>query len=336
MEENFRKVLLKGAINVACKSETEKDSDGNPKIMCVWRARKEDIISAVRHIANKSAQTGYDISIRGVYYKLVAQNLIPNYRQAYKKLGDIIRDARYAGVLDWDVIKIDGARSKQIQYAVDGVDDALEDTIEKYKLDRQAGQSNYIEVWCEKDTLVDLLRTITDKYHIPLCIAKGRQSTSAIYKAYQRARHAVSEGRQVKLIYVGDHDPDGLDMIRDVKDRINEMLESSQTHYENCGLDYKYHLTGALEVIPAALTLDQIRQYNLPPNYAKETSACYKKYVKTYKTTECWEVDALDNEILHDIVEKHILDLINVVMYTNIIEQEKADRETLREFIDNR
>lgn len=338
MKEGFSKKLLTGKIKVSCKKEV----GGKNKVVDIWEARKEDIVDAVIAITNRAATTGYGISIRGVFYKLVAQNLILNYKQTYQKLTNIIKDCRYAGVVDWDAVKVDGARVKQIDYSVDGVDHALEDTIDQYKLDRQEGQPNYIEVWCEKDTLVDLLRIVTDKYHVPLCIAKGRQSTSAIYKAYQRFRDEITNGRPIKLLYIGDHDPDGLDMIRDIKARATYMLQNStldysQTKYHyNSTLDYKKHLQGALEVVPVALTLDQVRHYDLPPNFAKETSKCYAWYINTFNTTECWEVDALDNEILHNLVDQQIQDLINVDLYTNIIEQEKADKQTLRKFIDTK
>ncbi len=338
MKEQFGDKRLYGKIKVSCK----KEIDGKNKVVAVWEARKEDIVDAVIDITNKAALTGYGISIRGIYYKLVGENLILNYQQTYQKLTKIIQDCRYSGVVDWDAVKVDGARAKQIDYSVEGVDDALDDTIRQYKLDRQEGQPNYIEVWCEKDTLVDLLRMITDKYHIPLCIAKGRQSTSAIYKAYQRFRQEITNGRPVKVLYVGDHDPDGLDMIRDVKARTLDMLQNStldysQTEYHyNSTLDYKRHLQGALEVIPVALTLDQVRQYSLPPNFAKEDSACYEWYIDTFGTTECWEVDALDGEVLYGLVEHQIQELINIDLYTNIVEREKADRQALIDFINTK
>jgi hypothetical protein len=129
----------------------------------------------------------------------------------------------------------------------------------------------------------------------------------------------------VKLIYIGDHDPSGKDMIRDIKDRVLFMLNNSI--YSQ---DYK---SSGFEVLPIALTLDQIREYNLPANKIKESDKITPWYVKTFRTKECWEVDALDSEVLSDILEKTILDLIDIDLYNEVLEQEAKDIEALKKLL---
>jgi len=332
MKERFQKRLLSGKIKVSCKK--------NGKVVAIWESRKEDLIEVILHITQNAHNDGYSLSLRRVFYELLSRNLIKNYLEPYNKLSKIVGDMKYTGVLDWNFIKVDEARGLKIDYSVDNITDALEDTVDQYKLDRQEGQTTYIEVWSEKDTLVDVLKRITSKYHIPLCIVKGRNSSSAMYKAYQRFRERISQGDLVNIIYVGDHDPCGLDMIRDVRERISFMLDNSTLDYSTINwnmistLDYKYALPEAFEVLPVALTKYQIDKYNLPANYAKETDNLYKWYVKETGSTECWEIDALDYSTLTGIVEGTICNLIDMDIYKEIIAKELKDKQALKDFIE--
>jgi len=331
MKEKFEDRLMKGKIRITCKKEGKK--------VAVWEARKEDIIEAIMEVTAAEMQKGFAISLRGLFYKLVSQNLILNYLEPYQKLSSIVDDCKYSGLLDWNAIKVDGARDMRIDYSVDGIPDALNDTITQYKLNRQEGQSNYIEVWCEKETLVDILRRVTDKYHIPLCIVKGRNSSSAIYKGYQRFREEIDTGRPAKLIYIGDHDPSGLDMIRDIEQRTAFMLKNSRVDYSrynasyNSTLEYKTLLPEYFAVMPIALTMYQVKRYNLPDNYAKESDKLFNWYVQTYKTDKSWEVDALNSSVLTKLLEKTITGLMDLDLYENILQREAEDKAKLVAFI---
>jgi len=331
MREKFEDRLMKGKIKISCKKEGKK--------VAVWEARKEDIIAAIMEVTTAEMAKGFSISLRGLFYKLVSQNLILNYLEPYQKLSSIVDDCKYSGLLDWNAIKVDGARGQRIDYSVDGIPDALNDTITQYKLDRQEGQFNYIEVWCEKETLVDILRRVTDKYHLPLCIVKGRNSSSAIYKGYQRFREEIDTGRPAKLVYIGDHDPSGLDMIRDIEQRISFMLKNSTVDYSRYNsflystLEYKSLLPEYFEVMPIALTMHQVKRYNLPDNYAKETDKLFNWYLETYKTDKSWEVDALDSSVLTELLEKTVTGLLDLDLYENILQREAEDKQKLVAFI---
>jgi hypothetical protein len=331
MKEKFDNRLMRGKIKISCKQDK--------KVVAVWEARKEDIIDAIIGITNRELQDGLNISLRGLFYKLVSQNLILNYLECYQKLSNLVDDCKYGGILDWNAIKVDDARNQRIDYCVENIPDALEDTVLQYKLNRQEGQPLYIEVWCEKETLVDVLRRITDKYHIPLCIVKGRDSSTAIYNGYQRFREELAQEREVRLIYIGDFDPSGKDMIRDIEDRIRFMLDNSTVDYSKhyCNqistLEYKSKLPKAFKVDSIALTMNQIEKYRLPTNYAKESDRLYNWYIEKFKTKDCWEVDALDRKILTEILEEAIINLMDLDMYKKILQKEIDDKQFLEDFI---
>lgn len=209
--EKFEERLLSGNINVACKFD-----DGSVRY---WSTKKETVVQHIRQIVNEYAAEGYVLTLRQLHYQLVTQNWIVNHDTAYKKLGSILDDCRYGGVIDWNAIE-DRGRVPYIPYSVEDIDDALQDTIDQYRLNRQEGQSNLVELWTEKDALSGILKRTTSKYHIRLVVNKGYTSSSALYNAYHRILEALVEGKKFTILYFGDHDPSGLDMVRDISERL--------------------------------------------------------------------------------------------------------------------
>ena len=82
--------------------------------------------------------------------------------------------------------------------------DALDDTANYYRLDRQRTQKQTIEVWTEKDAISGILKRITEKFHVRLGINKGYSSSAAMYRAYERFVEDINQGRKVTVLYFGD------------------------------------------------------------------------------------------------------------------------------------
>ncbi len=222
MKEFFENRLLTGDIKITCKFE-----DGTVRI---WKDRKEAVVQHIIDIVDEYAAEGYVLTLRQLHYQFVKSNWIVNHDSAYSKLGDILDDCKYTGVIDWNNIE-DRGRKPYLPYHVKDVEDALNDTIEQYRIDRQDGQDVHIELWSEKDALSAILQRSTEKYHIQLVINKGYTSSSAIYSAYKRFVNHISKGKRVVVLYFGDHDPSGLDMVRDIRDRVELMLRNG-IHFE--------------------------------------------------------------------------------------------------------
>lgn len=214
-KERFEERRLTGSIKVACKYE-----DGTVRY---WDTNKETVISHIVAIVNEYQREGYVLTLRQLHYQLVTQNWIVNHDTAYKKLGSILDDCRYSGVIDWDAIE-DRGRVPYIPYYVNSAQEAVDDTISQFRIDRQEKQQNCVELWTEKDALSGILKRTTNKYHIRLVVNKGYTSSSAIYNAYKRVVSRLLAGQKVTILYFGDHDPSGLDMVRDIKARLIFML----------------------------------------------------------------------------------------------------------------
>jgi len=317
-KEKFEDRKLTGAINVCCKFD-----DGSIKW---WRTRKEDVVANIISIVDEYAAEGYILTLRQLHYQFVGhvEGFI-NHITAYKKLGDIVDDCRYSGTIDWGAIE-DRGRVPYIPYSVNSVEHALQDTIDQYRLDRQEGQSNHVELWSEKDALAGILRRSTEKYHIQLIINKGYSSSSAMYSAYNRIlNNSLHEG-MTTILYFGDHDPSGLDMVRDISERLTFMIEQGE-----------YHLVASdiFQIIQIGLTMQQIKKYKLPPNPTKLTDSRSDKYIAKFGKT-CWEVDALKPQVLTSIIESHIQQQIDVEKYKEMVTREKGDIEELENFIRTR
>ena len=274
----------------------------------------EELLYHINSIIEEYSEQGYRLTLRQLYYQLVSRDIIPNQQKEYAKLSTLLTKGRMAGVVDWYAIE-DRLRKPYLEYSVDDIPDAIKDTIDQYKLNRQSGQEIYIELWVEKDALSGVLRDITDKYHIRLMVNRGYSSTTAMYDAYNRFNKAQKEGMKGLILYLGDHDPSGLDMIRDIKSRLE--------------------VFGVFpEVRQIGLTMEQIKKFNPPPNPAKVTDPRAKEYIEKFGRTS-WEVDALRPDVLHKLVKNNVEAEIDIDLFNKQINQEESDKLLLQKMSDN-
>ena len=271
-----------------------------------------EMLDIVNGILDELQAQGYTLTLRQLYYQLVAKGIIPNRQSEYSKLSTLLVKGRMCGVVDWNAIE-DRVRRPQLPYWVFDVEMAIDDTIKSYRLNRQSGQQHYIEVWCEKDALSGILSRVTSHYHIRLMINRGYSSASAMYRAYKRFLMYQEDLKDLVILYLGDHDPSGLDMIRDVDDRLRTF--------------------GVLvDVVHIALTMEQIEKYNPPPNPTKITDPRAEWYLNEYGNTS-WEVDALSPQILTELLKKEINYYVDEDMFNDVIKQEEEDKIELKEFV---
>ena len=188
--------------------------------------KNKEQLDTINSIIDEYAEEGYTLTLRQLYYQLVSRDIIPNMQSEYAKLSTLLVKGRMAGVVDWDAIE-DRIRVPNIPYSVDDIKNAIQDTIDQYRLNRQDGQDVYIELWVEKDALSGVLKRITHHYHINLMVNRGYSSCTAMHDAYERFVDKLIEGKKVVILYLGDHDPSGLDMVRDITERTKEFLINS-------------------------------------------------------------------------------------------------------------
>lgn len=274
------------------------------------RPERQVMIDAVNIILQDYHSQGYRLTLRQLYYQLVAQGTIPNSVKEYSKLSQTCVIGRMNGLLDWFMIE-DRIRVPYLEYYVDSPEDAIEDTLSHYKLNRQEGQSRHIEIWTEKDAVSNILKRVSEKFHVRLMVNRGYSSCSAMYETYKRFSRVDQE--QI-ILYVGDHDPSGLDMLRDIKTRLLEFG------------------TDDFRLIPVALTMSQIKKYKPPPNPAKISDPRAGWYINQFGNTS-WELDALSPKVLEAVVRTALLRHLDVIQYNFMIDQEDKDKIKLKNII---
>jgi hypothetical protein len=249
------------------------------------------------------------LTLRQLYYQLVSRGFIANTQKEYSKVSRVLTDARYSGLVDWSMIE-DRVRLPKLPNHFENLNDLIDAAVRSYKLDRWKGQEYTVELFCEKDALASVLYPIANEWHVTFAVNRGYASATAMYDT---ALRLANSGRKPVILYLGDHDPSGLDMIRDVETRINEF-----------GVNVK--------VIPIAITIEQIRKYDPPPNPAKITDTRATEYINRYGRYS-WEVDALPPDILQTLVKEKIRNYVDIGLMDKIKGKESRDKTKLLKLV---
>lgn len=189
-------------------------------------------MAVANSICEEYASQGLVLTLRQLYYQHVARGLVPNEQREYDRLGDLCKDARMNGLMDWDYL-IDRTRNLMSWKTYKGPEEAMKEFAEKYHRDMWAPQHQRIEVWVEKDAAIGVVEGVCSANSVPYFSCRGYTSVSEIHSAAQRLRWHIENGNQVTILHIGDHDPSGLDMTRDIEDRlrklrVGQVLSSSQ------------------------------------------------------------------------------------------------------------
>jgi len=268
------------------------------------------IIETADAICTEYEGMGFDLSLRQLYYQFVARGLLDNTEANYKRLGSIISDARLAGLIDWDRIK-DRGRETVENLHWSSLRERLFSAARVYREDTWQNQPNHVEVMVEKQALEGVLEPLCLKLDIPFTANKGYSSSSAMYEIGKRLYRKSCDCKDIHIIYLGDHDPSGIDMTRDVADRLQMFAECD------------------VNVIRCALDMDQIEEYNPPENPAKLTDSRAKGYIALYGYSS-WELDALPPDALARIVEDHVDNLRDDDLYESAVAKQNEKRALLR------
>ncbi len=256
---------------------------------------------------------GFRLTLRQLYYQLVSRNVIRNVEREYKNLSALVSDARLAGLMDWEAIE-DRIRKPSTPREFKNLEDLVQVALSAYRLPRWDGQQCYGELWVEKDALAGVLAPLGREYHVTVMVNRGYSSQSAMYESANRFREAEENGKKCVLLYLGDHDPSGEDMVRDVRDRLVMF---------GVGADVR----------KIALTMAQIEQYTPPPNPAKMTDPRASAYVEAHGQ-ESWEVDALPPDVLQAIIREKLEEIRDQGRMTAVIARENQDKRKLRKALE--
>lgn len=281
------------------------------KFPAMTRRSTKLTIKRANAILEEYEAQGLVLTLRQLFYQFVARGYIPNTNKSYKRLGGIIGDARLAGRIDWDSIEDRTRNLKKLQH-FDGPQDALDKLARWYHVDMWANQSCRPEVWIEKDALAGVIQGVCEDNDVPYFSCRGYTSLSEMWRASMRLRGWSDAGQKPFVIHFGDHDPSGMDMSRDITERLRE------TFMADCRFER------------VALTMDQVHEYNPPPNPAKVTDSRYAVYVEQYGD-ESWELDALEPTKFRELVMASLAGVRDQAQWDKDAKRRETVRKQLQE-----
>ena len=280
-----------------------------------FQAKSLKAIEQANLIIEGYAAQGFDLTLRQLYYQFVARDLIPNNLKEYKRLSTIINDARYAGLIDWLHIT-DRTRNLRGNSHWDGPEDIIDSAVASFAIDKWETQDYRPEVWIEKDALVGVIEGVCEKVDVSYFSCRGYTSASEMWIAARRLTHYLKSGQVPLIIHLGDHDPSGIDMSRDIFDRLELFIQAEGYN--------------PAEVKRIALNMDQIETYRPPPNFAKLTDTRAKGYIKRYGQNS-WELDALEPTVLAALIEDTVTAYRDERLWEEALTLEEQHRTNLRD-----
>lgn len=253
-----------------------------------FQRKTRDLIRQANSIIDELRAEGYTLTVRQLYYQFVSRGLLENKQTNYQRLASVIDDGRKAGLIDWEAIEDRTRYLRRITTYTDPATFLRQQTKYYWAQDLWRDQDVYCEVWVEKDALLGVIEQPCLEWRVPYFACRGYASSSELYKAGKRFKRQAANGKRGIIFHLGDHDPSGIDMTR-----VND--DSVQTFS-----DY-----AEVEVRRLALNMDQIEQYDPPPNPAKESDSRFEAYAAEHGE-QSWELDALSPAVLDQLIRDAI------------------------------
>jgi hypothetical protein len=289
-----------------------------PTLICYqhkqFNADHSAMIETANAIINEYGAQGYSLTLRQLYYQFVARDQLANTLRNYEKLGRVISAGRRAGLIDWTAIE-DRTRNVRSNSHWDSPEDIVSACASQFRYDLWATQPCVPEVWIEKDALLGVIEPTCSRLDVSFFSCRGYPSDSEVWRAGMRFKGTRTAGQRPLVIHLGDHDPSGIDMTRDLEDRLRLFAGDH------------------VEVQRIALNQDQVDEYDPAPNPAKVSDSRYEAYCAEHGE-ESWELDALEPSVMAQIIEDAVLAVRDEDAWGKAVRRQDHARATLRAVAD--
>ena len=255
-------------------------------------------------VAREVLEDEHPMTVRQVYYRLVSGQVIKNTLSQYKAVCNALRDARKEGIIPWEWIEDRLRRPREISMWAD-LSDFSKTAGESYRRNVWAEQSCYVECWLEKDALSGIFEDVLRPYGVTLNVGRGYDGWASIRNAAGRYRN----GDGVSVLYFGDFDPSGEDMVRSLRERLS-FFEARP------------------EIVKCALNPDDIARYKLPSDFAKASDTRSAAFITKYGDVAV-ELDALAVSVLKARIVAEVESRMDLDALDRVLASEEAERGRL-------
>jgi len=261
----------------------------------------------------------WPLTLRQIYYRLVAAGHLENTRSKYNDLSNLLKHMRLDDWLPWEVLEDRVRRVSEKRGWVDHnefMDAHIDDFLEGYERCYVQDQKCYVEIWTEKDALSQVFERVAYPYCIRSVTCVGYQSVTFLDGFRRRARAAQHRGQIPVILYFGDMDPSGHQMLEAIKQTLEDEMDLWGVEYHR-----------------VALTPDQIMDYELPhdPKAVKITDKRYRKYVQRFGDLAV-ELDALHPKVLRELAVEAIESHFDMNLFQEQVEVEQMEQKRLASF----
>lgn len=246
-------------------------------------------------------------SVRQVFYQCVVRGLIDKTENEYKRIAKVLAHLRRNGEMPYDWLA-DATRWMRKPRAYDSLMEAIENTAAFYRRDALTRSDRYIEIWLEKDALAGVVVLETEKFDVPLMVARGFASLSFINSSADSIRH---ESRPTTIYHLGDFDPSGQMAAKTLGRDLREMSGRDD-----------------MEFVQLAVLPEQIRQWDLPSRPTKKKGNTHAIGWHGDST----ELDAINPKDLRSLVREAITQHLPLGEVNSLRVVEESERDALKMF----
>ncbi len=276
---------------------------------------RAEMIRLIRTIFDDYARDGLMLTVRQIFYQFIARGWAAPRPTLYDIIQSAVNDGRMAGLLPWHTLEDRGRGLRGLETQTSPAA-AIRRARDGYRLDLWADQEWRPEFWVEKQALEGVIGDIATSLRVDFYATKGYDSQSQQWRAGQRMADYVRRGQRPIVFHLTDHDPSGIDMYRDVTERLR-MFAGTPIHVERI-----------------ALTTAQVRKYDPPPFDVKIRDSRSRGY-RDEHGEDAWELDALDPRVLRTLMEDSVRMIRNEAQWSASLAEEVADLRQMDEVVES-
>ena len=288
-----------------------------------WTNRNESRADDIFFVA-KELRRWWPMSVRQIYYRIISSDRIKQdywlwknkQVDIYKALIRTLKWMRIDEKLPWNAIT-DEHRLTTPKIGFSNTNEFINSEIDNflsgYARCSAQRQDNYIEVWIEKGTLLHIIKPIADHFCRRVVVCRGYNSVTFQSEFYKRAVEAIGYDQRPVVLYLGDWDPSGVNMIYAAIQTLYEELDLTNVDYYRVGINPEHFNAIPAEPIPI-----------------KPKDSRSKRFVVDHGSA-AYELDAFHPEQLQKLVRDAIVKFTDMIAYEENLHQEQRDHNVIGE-----
>jgi hypothetical protein len=264
----------------------------------------------------KDYEAHLPLTCRQIYYRMIGQWGHEKGDTFQRSLYGALNSARRNGSIPFEYIRDDGILGGGFQ-GYRGLDDfwrGQEQEAAHYRRDRQANQSERIQVWCESAGMVPQLERVADGFSIPVYSSGGFNSLTAIRQIVSDCTRAPGS---TTVLHLGDCDPSGFSIFQCVFEDVATFLEHDREHPGQT-----FHAESV------ATTFGQIEEFDLEADEITSNDSRARTW-RALGYTHSVQLEAMPPDKIADLLRSAIIQRLDHSAIEAIHHAEDLDRAVL-------